>query len=103
MGCLREDRRGREPEQRQKSNGQWEAHVDKFPSNPGDRKWSPGQSPNKPHVFMQVSRLIPLRGVFYSAGDPTSGHAQFVWQGEYKLEPAEPPPKKLSRLSWRKT
>ena len=42
----------------QKGNGQWSAHLDTLPLSSGDRKWSPGQSPNKPHVFLWVSRLF---------------------------------------------
>ena len=47
--------------------------MDNLPLSPGDRKWSPGQSPNTQSVYGRVPP-IPLRGVFYSAGDPTSGH-----------------------------
>ena len=68
---------------------------------PHDLEWSPGLSPNKPHVYCRFPP-VPLDAVFYSAADPTLGHAQFVWrdgvdQTDRERSPPAPPVCRIRR------
>ena len=49
-------------------------------------EWPPGRLPHKAHVDVRIPACFLQAKVLYSASDPMSGHAHFVWQGDDTME-----------------